>query len=194
MDNWFCSVFNVVCVVNVCPVYAMNDQIPKAFTKRDCVGKVAEVFDLLGKDTPITSGLKCDLMSVTQRKLDWDDKVPNDLQALWVSNFEMIKELSNVKFRRAIVPEDAISLVIETIDTGDATQTLVCSAIFAHFKRKNGTFSCQLVFSRSKLVSEGATLPRSELLAACLGHVVKLSFESYHKSCIKLTDSQVVLH
>ena len=32
---------------------AMNDQIPKAFTKRDCVGKVAEVFDLLGETTPI---------------------------------------------------------------------------------------------------------------------------------------------
>ena len=79
------------------------------------------------------SGLKYDLRSLTRRKLDWDDKVPNDLQALWVSNFEMIKDLSNVKFRRAIVPEDAISLEIETIDTGDATQTLVCSAIYARF-------------------------------------------------------------
>ena len=45
---------------------------------------------------------------------------------------------------------------------------------------------------------EVKTLPRSELLAACLnattGHVVKLSFGPYHKKCIKLTDSQVVLH
>ena len=110
----------------------------------------------------------------------------------------MIKDLSNVKFRRAIVPEDAISLEIETIDTGDATQTLVFSAIYARFKRNNGKFSCQLVLSRSKLVPEGTTLPRSHLLAACLnattGHVVKLSFGSSHKSCIKLTDSQVVLH
>ena len=92
---------------------AKNDLIPKAFTRRDCVGKVAEVFDLLGKATPIMSGLKYDRRSMTRRKLDWDDKVPNDLQALWVSNFEMIKDLSNVKFRRAIVPEDAISLEID---------------------------------------------------------------------------------
>ena len=45
---------------------------------------------------------------------------------------------------------------------------------------------------------EGTTLPRSELLAASLnattGHIVKLSFGSYHISCLKLTDSQVVLH
>ena len=45
---------------------AMNDPIPKAFTKRDCVGKAAEVFDLLGKATPITSRLKCDLRSLTE--------------------------------------------------------------------------------------------------------------------------------
>ena len=24
MTNWFCSVFNVVCVVNVCPVHAVD--------------------------------------------------------------------------------------------------------------------------------------------------------------------------
>ena len=176
---------------------AMNDQIPKAFTKKDCVGKVAEVFDLLGKATPIISGLKCDLRSLTQRKLDGDDKVPNDLQVLGVSNFKMIKDLSNVKFRRVIVLEDAISLEIETRDTGDATQTLVCSAIYARFTRENGKSSCQLVFSRSKLVPEGTTLSRSELLAAFLnaitGHVVKLSFGSYYKSGIQLTDNQVVL-
>ena len=115
-----------------------------------------------------------------------------------MSNFELIKELSNLKFRRAVVPEDALNLDIETIDTGDATQTLVCCAIYAPFKRKCRQYSCQLVFSGSKLVQEGATLPGSQLLASFLnattGHVVKLSFGSYHKKCIKLRDIQVVLH
>ena len=162
--------------------------IPKAFTRRDCVGKVAEVFDLLGKATPNMSGLKYST-GMTRYLMIY--------KLCGSQSFEMIKDLSNVKFRRAIVPEDAIRLEIETIDTGDATQTLVCSAIYARFKRQNEEFSCQLVFSRSKLVPEGTTLPRSELLAASLnattGHV-KLSFGSYHMSCIKLTGSQVVLH
>ena len=93
---------------------------------------------------------------------------------------------------------DAVNLEIDTVDTGDATQTLICSSIYARFKRKCGKYSCQLVFSRSKLIPVDTTLPRSELLAACMnattGHVVKLSFGSYHKKCTKLTDSQVVLH
>ena len=176
---------------------AMNNQNCE-FTRRDCVARVAEGFDILGKITPIISGFKYDLRTLISRKLDWDDKIPTDLQALWVSNFESIKELSHLKFRRAIVPTDAVNLEIDTIDTGDATQTLICSAIYARFKRKCGKYSCQLVFSRSKLVPVDTTLPRSELLAACMhattGHVVKLSFGSYHKKCTKLTDSQVVLH
>ena len=28
--------------------------------RRDCVGKVAEIFDLIGKVTPITCGMKLD--------------------------------------------------------------------------------------------------------------------------------------
>ena len=95
------------------------------------------------------------------------------------------------------MPTDAVNLEIDTIDTGDATQTLIFSAIYARFKRKCGKYSCQLVFSRFKLVPVDTTLPRSGLLAACMhaatGHVVKLSFGSYHKKCTKLTDSQVVL-
>ena len=40
------------------------------------------MFDILGKITPIISGFKYDLRTLISRKLDWDDKIPNDLQAL----------------------------------------------------------------------------------------------------------------
>ena len=39
--------------------------IPKQFTQRDCAGKVAEIFDLLGKFSPITAGLKLDLSELS---------------------------------------------------------------------------------------------------------------------------------
>ena len=75
---------------------AMNNQTCE-FTRRDCVARVAEVFDILGKIIPIISGFKYDLRTLISRKLDWDDKIPTDLQALWVSNFELIKELSELE-------------------------------------------------------------------------------------------------
>lgn len=71
----------------------------------------------------------------------------------------MIQEINNIRFKRAVVPDDAINLDIETIDTGDASKSLACAAIYARFLRKNGSYSCQLVFARSKLIPEGMTQP-----------------------------------
>ena len=65
-------------------------------------------------------------------------------------------------------------------------------------KRRNGDYSCQLVFSRSKIIPKDMTQPRAELIGALLnthtGEVVRRSFHKWHKSSIKLTDSQIVLH
>ena len=99
---------------------------------------MAEIIDLLGKITPTTAGMKLDLAELTRRKLDWDDRVPNDLKAIWNNNFDMMKEISQVCFNRAIVPKDAVNLMIGTIDTGDVL--LLCSAIYARFKRRKGKY------------------------------------------------------
>ncbi|XP_057310088.1 uncharacterized protein LOC130648085 [Hydractinia symbiolongicarpus] len=107
-------------------------------------------------------------------------------------------EINSIKYKRAVVPEDAINLNTSTIDTGDASKSVACAAIYARFKRKDGTYSFQLVFSRSKLVPEEMNLPRAELLAATLnvhtGEVVKRSFQQLHKKHYKFTDSQITLY
>ena len=170
--------------------------IPEKLTRADCVGKVAEVFDLNGLLTPITAGWKVDLTMF--RKMDWEVTIPDELRKIWVDNFDVMKEIHNLRFDRAIVPVDAASLDIETIDFGDASTVLICSAIYARFKRKNGEFSCQLVFARSKIVPDDTTIPRAELSAAVLNartsFIVQRSFGKYFKQCVKLTDGQIALH
>ena len=130
--------------------------------------------------------------------MDWNDKIPNDLKEIWLANFQSIKNLGTIRFKRVVIPIDTVSLDIETIDVGDASHSAVCSVVYARVLRSNGEYSCQLVFARSKLVQENVTIPRAELLAALLnantGHIVKLSFGKLHKGCVKLTDSQVALH
>ena len=172
--------------------------IPKHLACRHCVSKVAEIYDLVGKITPLTAMMKCDLHELVTRKLDWDDKIPDSQRHVWESYFEMIQNIKGIKFNRAVVPDDAISLDINTIDTGDGSHHLACAAIYARFKRKSGNYSCQLIFSRSKLIPQGMSQPRAELFAATLnahtGEIVKRSLQTYHKSSVKLTDSQIVLH
>ena len=171
--------------------------IPEEFDRRACAGKVYEVYDLVGMLVPITCGFKLDLRTLVTRKLDWDDPIPSDLKELWLANFQTMKDLAGIKFDRCKVPEDAVSLEVNTIDLGDASESLVCAAIYARFLRKNGAYSCQLIFAKSKIVPDGMSIPRAELLAshlnATIGHVVRLSLGDYYKSNIKLTDSQVSL-
>ena len=171
--------------------------IPEVLTKRACVSKVSEIFDPLGKVAPILGGMKLDVSVLHQRTLDWDDPIPAELRNIWLANFNLINEMREIRFNRAVVPIDAINMDIETIDTADAGEKLVCAAIYARFKRRSGGYSCQLIFSRSKIVHD-ITIPRAELVAAVLnastGHIVRRSLQKFHKRAWKVTDSQVALH
>ena len=90
----------------------------------------------------------------TMKKLVWDDQITEDLKQIWASNFEMIEEIESIRFKRAVVPEDVINLNFETLDFADASQSMICFAIYARFKRKSGGHSCQLLFARSKIVQK----------------------------------------
>ena len=145
---------------------------------------MAEILDLTEEITPITAAMKMDLHTLVKREG-------------WVLHFEMMQEIGNLRFQRAVVPEDAVNLDINTIDAEDASNKMACVAINARFLRRNGTY-CHLVLSRSKVVPDGLSQPRAELLAATLnthtGETVKRAFQDNHKGTVKLSDSQVTLH
>ncbi|MEM7375622.1 MAG: hypothetical protein AAF587_43925 [Bacteroidota bacterium] len=172
--------------------------IPEKLTRRHCVSKVGEVFDLLGRVTPITACFKIDLHELVLRNLDWDDVIPDHLREIWINNFEMMQEINQLKYRRTIVPSDAVNLELETLDFADASHLLVCVAIYARFKCRSGGYSSQLILSRSRIVPDGMSQPRAELYAALLnahtGEVVRKSYQQWHQSAIKFSDSQIVLH
>ena len=172
--------------------------VPEKLTKRILCGKVGEIFDLTGKIAPIIAHMKLDLRKITSLQLGWDDAIPDSFRPIWISHFEMMKELPNIKYKRAVVPKGAVSLELNTICCGDASKDLACTAIYVRFELSDGTFSCQLMFARTKLLSEGSTQPRRELTAAVMcahtGEVVKKALVKHHTSTVKLTDSQIVLH
>ena len=101
-----------------------------------------------------------------------------------------MQEICNLRFQKVVVPEDAMNLDINTIDAADTSYKMACVIIYARFLKRNGTYSCQLVFSRSKVVLE--------LLAATVNthtsEIVKKAFPGNHKRSVKLSDSQVTLH
>ena len=90
---------------------------------------MAEIFDPTGRITPLTASMKLDICELTIRQLVWDDPIPEDLREIWNSNFEMIQGMKELTNRRAVVPDDAISLDIERLDFADASTKLICVAV-----------------------------------------------------------------
>ena len=171
--------------------------IPKILTRRICTSKVAEIFDFSGLLSPITASWKVDLHELVVRKLDWDDAIPDNLHALWKNNFELMGQLKDIKFNRAVVPHDAANLDMTTLEFGDASQTVACAAIYVRFLRKCGTYSCQLILSKTRLVHDEMSIPRGELYASLVlthaAETVKKALGELHKHSTKFTDSQIVL-
>ena len=69
--------------------------IPDVITRRHCVSKTAEIFDITGKITPITATMKMEMHELVIRQLDWGDSIPDDLRQILCSHFEMIVEIDN---------------------------------------------------------------------------------------------------
>ena len=175
----------------------VEKMIPEKLTRRICSSKAGEVFDFSGLLAPITATFNLDLHQLVVEKLDWDDKIPENLHAIWETNFKLMGELKQLKYKRAVVPENAVSLDLNTLDFGDASRVLVCCAIYVRFLRKCGSYSCQLILSKTRLVPEEMTQPRAELFAAVVnthtGEIVRKALSKYHKGSLKFTDSQIAL-
>src|SRR5450830_694747 len=173
------------------------DALKPNFTRRILTGLVAGVFDPLGLVTPFTAGLKLDLHHLCSLKLDWDDPVPIELLEKWGENMDRIQQLKTVTFNRTVIPEDAANTEIELLVLCDASQNLGIVAIFARVLRKNGTYSCQLMLGRSKLLV-GLTIPKAEMkaavCAAVTASVVKRNLGERFSGVTFCTDSTVVLY
>ena len=114
------------------------------------------------------------LVKRVKRGLSWDDVISDDLRSVWVSHSKMMQEIGKMQATRWWV------------------------TIYATFLRKNGTYSSQLVFPRSKVVPDGLSQPGAELLAATInthtGKEVEKGFQDNPKESVKLSDNHVTLH
>jgi hypothetical protein len=166
------------------------------FTRRNMLAKTASVFDPLGLCTPVTAKFKLDLHGLIEPQLQWDDKIPDEHREDWLKNVNDMQRLREIKFRRTVIPENAASCDVELIVSSDASQSIAIACVHARVKLVDGSYSCQLVSAKSKLVKE-LTIPKAELrglvLATHLAHSVKYSLQDQHRSTLYVSDSSICL-
>ena len=111
----------------------------------------------------------------------------------------MMNELGDVMWTRAVIPQNAVSNDVEIIGTGDASEALACAACYIRYKCSDGSYSCQLMLAKTKIVPEDKTLPQAELLAATLNcqvtEIVKRALKRLSVTrVIYVLDSEIALH
>ena len=175
----------------------LRTSLRQNFTRRNMLGKVAGIFDPSGLATAVTSRLKLDLHDLCIENLGWDDQIPDSYLEKWLTNLEDIQELKQVRFRRTVIPPDAVSLAINLIISSDASKSIAIASVHARVLRTSGSYSCQLVTAKSKIVRYN-TIPRGELraavMSASLAHSVKHNLQSQCSEPLYVTDSTIVLH
>ena len=97
---------------------------------------------------------------------------------------------------RCIIPEDAVDPNdMRLLCLSDAAENAGGCAVYVSFKRINGTFSCQLLTARSKLMSQ--KIPRNELeaikLMAETVFQVKQALRDQVKETLYFTDSTIAM-
>ena len=171
--------------------------LAKKFTRRTITAKVASVYDPLGLATPVTARFKLDLHQLVSMKLDWDDKIDPKFLNLWTAHLHTIQELRLISYPRAVIPANAVSPDISLIVSSDASEQIAIAAVHARFELQDGSYSCQLLTAKSKLV-KSSSIPRSELKGAVVGavlaHTVCRNVRDRIKQITFVTDSTIILY
>ena len=174
----------------------MDKFVPDPLSRRQATSKVASLWDLLGKLTPIMPGLKLDLRETHQRTEGWDNAMPNDLRKKWVKNFWLVEQLRGLKFTRAVMPADAVDAKLRVLTGVDAAKEALVMGCWAGFKLKNGSWSNQLILGRC-LLAKNESIPKSELDALCGGSnmawVVRLALQEWIDTEVVFSDSMIAL-
>ena len=163
-------------------------------TRRMVISKIAEIWDPIGLWEPYKFQLK--LAAQSLNGMEWDTPLNNDHQLFWEARFQEFISIPNMLAPRHILPQSCQGPSrIRLLCLSDAAANAGGCAIYAGVKVSDDSYTCQLLCSKSKLMSE--TVPRNELeairLAANMAYDVKTALGDQVEELLFFTDSAIAL-
>ena len=168
---------------------------PMKLTKRQILSKLAGIFDPIGAGPAVLIKPKIALQQLWQIGLSWDEEVPPNERIKWMTLFEEMTALNDVKFDHCLTPPGASgdpSLIVFC----DASRLAFGACAYARWKLIDGRSGTRFVAAKTRVAPlKELTIPRLELQAAVLrGRLGKsiqeesrFSFERVHylsDSCV----------
>ena len=177
---------------------AISEIPPQQLTKRMLLSQINSVYDLLGIAGPFTVRAKILMRHLwgSDRKLDWDDPIPEENKENWITFFKDLQEMNQIRSMRCMKPTDAIGEPL-LIVFSDASQDAYAACAYVRWKRQNGQFESNLISSKNRLAPiKKLSIDRIELCGAVLNKRLKAFVE---KECryrfqriYHIVDSQIV--
>ena len=167
-------------------------------TKRIILSQVNSIYDPLGLAGPFTVRAKILRRQLwgMEEKLNWDDPIPDKYTRDWKQFCQDLLEMNDVKFKRCLMPENAIDDPILIIFSDGSSHAYGACAYY-RWKLNNGQFKCRLILSKNRLAPiKRLSIDRIELCGAVLNSRLKAFLERHCRykvqKCYHIVDSQIV--
>lgn len=163
-------------------------------TKRNILSTIARIFDPIGLLAPVTLYAKSLIQKLWTLKLDWDDRVPKEVENLWLQFYNELNVLEGFQVNRYMSAIENSSAIL--IGFADASEKGYGGMVYI----KIGT-NIHLVCAKSKVAPlKTISIPRLELSAALLlTRLLKFVINSFRsriviERTILCSDSTVTLN
>lgn len=155
-----------------------NPEIAVNTTKRKVVSCVAQIYDPNGYISPVIMKGKFLIQDLWRLKIDWDEKLPEDLEEKWREFWSDIIYLENFTIDRWLKTGEKPKIQIHGFS--DSGEPGLGAVIYVRVEHPNGKVTCNLITSKSRVTPlKTMTMPRLELSAAeLLSRLVKEVKES----------------
>ena len=167
-------------------------------TKRVLVSDIAKVFDVLGWFTPATISMKILLQRLWERKIGWDDIVPEELQDVWRRWRSELPDLTTKGIPRCYFLKDAEVSSVQMHGFSDASEHAYAGVVYLRIVYSDGKIHTSLVTSKTRVSPiKRLSIPRLELcgaqVLARLLYLVKEVLQLPLSDVFAWTDSTIVL-
>ena len=138
-------------------------------TKRNVLKISASFYDPLGLISPVTARVKTIFQLLCKDKLDWDEKVPLEIEIIWkefLSNLENWNCLKVKRFAFYEIEENILSVDLHGFC--DSSNQIYCAVVYLRIETTFG-IRVSLLVSKTKVTPlKKLSMPRLELLSCVL--------------------------
>lgn len=141
-----------------------SEMMSVSSTKREILSQIGRLYDPNGFIAPVITRAKILMREVWNSKLNWDDRVPKEIEKNWESIKSTMRDLEQIRIPRWIGMETDVQLQLHGF--ADSSVLAYGCSIYVRVQKLSGHISCYMIASKSKIAPiKEVSIPRLELTA-----------------------------